>query len=160
MASALMVIGVSAWYPDKYKKIIYYRAITVSLTAMFKSSVTASARLLRADFLPPANEVCEGYVFTRACHSVHGGGGGGRRYPSMHCRWYPSMSCSRSGGGLQAHTQGGSWGVWPVGGHQAHTQGRMCIPACTDADPPPTATAAGGTHPTGMHSCCASNCSL
>ena len=26
------------------------------------------------------------------------------------------------------------------------------IPACTEADPP-TATAAGGTHPTGMHSC-------
>ena len=23
-------------------------------------------------FLPPANEVCEGYVFTRVCHSVHG----------------------------------------------------------------------------------------
>ena len=26
-------------------------------------------------FLPPANEVCEGYVFTRICHSVHRGGG-------------------------------------------------------------------------------------
>ena len=25
--------------------------------------------------LPPANEVCAGYVFTRVCHSVHGGGG-------------------------------------------------------------------------------------
>ena len=24
-------------------------------------------------FLPPANEVCEGYVFTRVCHSVHEG---------------------------------------------------------------------------------------
>ena len=24
--------------------------------------------------LPPANEVCEGYVFSRVCHSVHGGG--------------------------------------------------------------------------------------
>ena len=24
--------------------------------------------------LPPANEVCEGYVFTRVCHSVHRGG--------------------------------------------------------------------------------------
>ena len=23
--------------------------------------------------LPPANEVCEGYVFTPVCHSVHGG---------------------------------------------------------------------------------------
>ena len=26
-------------------------------------------------FLPPTNEVCEGYVFTPVCHSVHGGGG-------------------------------------------------------------------------------------
>ena len=25
--------------------------------------------------LPPANEVCEGYVFTGVCHSVHSGGG-------------------------------------------------------------------------------------
>ena len=24
-------------------------------------------------FLPPANKVCGGYVFTRVCHSVHGG---------------------------------------------------------------------------------------
>ena len=28
-------------------------------------------------FLPPANEICEGYVFTGVCHSVHRGGGGG-----------------------------------------------------------------------------------
>ena len=94
--------------------------------------------------------------------------------------------------GLQAHTQGGSWGVWPGGspgphpggswgvwfgglqahtwgvsrltrgglqahtwmGLQAHTQGG--IPACTETDTPhpqQTATATGGTHPTGMHSC-------
>ena len=26
-------------------------------------------------YLPPGNEVCEGYVFTRVCHSVHMGGG-------------------------------------------------------------------------------------
>ena len=25
-------------------------------------------------YLPPANEVCEGYVFTGVCHSVHGEG--------------------------------------------------------------------------------------
>ena len=29
---------------------------------------------LVAIFLPPANIVCEGYVFTCLCHSVHGGG--------------------------------------------------------------------------------------
>ena len=40
------------------------------------------------------------------------------------------------------------------GGHlQAYTRGGG-IPACTVADTPPQrATAAGGTHPTGMHSC-------
>ena len=27
--------------------------------------------------LPPANEVCKGYVFTRVCHSVHRVGAGG-----------------------------------------------------------------------------------
>ena len=105
--------------------------------------------------------------------------GGGGWYPSMHCRWYPSMPCSmpcsrspvwgvvsqhalqvsrltargeveQSGQrGLQAHTQGEVEGSG-LGGLQAHTQG--CIPACTEADPP-TATAVGGTHPTGMHSC-------
>ena len=37
-------------------------------------------------------------------------GGWGVCYPSMHCRWYPSMPCSRSWGGLQAHSQGGSGG--------------------------------------------------
>ena len=70
-------------------------------------------------------------------------------------------------GGLKAHTQGGklkslAWGVSRptsgvspgphLGGSQAHTQGG--ITAYTEADPPPQmATAAGGTHPTGMHSC-------
>ena len=37
---------------------------------------------------------CEGYVFTRVCDSVHRG----VCYPSMHCRWHPSMPCSRSPG--------------------------------------------------------------
>ena len=48
-------------------------------------------------------------------------------------------------GGLQAHTWGGSPGP-QLGG---------CILACTEAEPPlpQMATAAGGTHPTGMHSC-------
>ena len=51
-------------------------------------------------------------------------------------------------GGLQAHTQGVSRSTW--GGLQAHTR-EGCIPACIEADPL-TATAAGSTHPTGMHS--------
>ena len=45
---------------------------------------------------------CEGYVFTRVCQSFCSQGGE-VCYPSMHCRWYPSMPCSRgmcSGGCL------------------------------------------------------------
>ena len=78
------------------------------------------------------------------------GGGGNGWYPSMHCRWYPNLPCSRSRGGrggiptclagFQAHTQGGSWGVWPG----------ACIPACTEADTPNGYCC---LNPTGMHSC-------
>ena len=44
---------------------------------------------------------------------------------------------------VQAHSQGGSWGGSAPGG----------VPAWGCGETPPTATAAGGTHPTGMHSC-------
>ena len=80
------------------------------------------------------------------------------------------------GGGLQAHTQGRGWGVWPggspgphLGRAQAHTGGEVSRPTPGGSrsrgvypsmhwgrhPPPPqhTATAADGTHPTGMHSC-------
>ena len=30
--------------------------------------------VMRPVWLPPANKVCKGYVFTPVCHSVHGGG--------------------------------------------------------------------------------------
>ena len=51
--------------------------------------------------------------------------------------------------------------MWPWGCIQAHTWGAGPrpggggIPACSETEPLPQqmATAAGGTHPTGMHSC-------
>ena len=68
------------------------------------------------------------------------------------------------------HGSGGAWsrgGAWSWGVHGpggmygsvgAWSQG-IGIPPCTEADPLPplgeTATAADGTHPTGMHSCLA-----
>ena len=53
--------------------------------------------------LRPATKLGQGYVFTHVCDSVHSG----VCYPSMHCRWYPSMPCSRSPrGGLLL---GGAW---------------------------------------------------
>ena len=37
-------------------------------------NITSLMSLFSSQFLPPANEVCEGYVFY-TCLSVHGGGG-------------------------------------------------------------------------------------
>ena len=72
------------------------------------------------------------------------GGGSPGPYPKGKLRGLAWGSPGPHLGGLKAHTQGGV---------QALTQG-WCIPACTGADsPPPTATAAGSTHPTGMHFC-------
>ena len=98
--------------------------------------------------LPPSNEVCEGFVFTRVCHSVQGGW-----YPSMQCRWYPRIPCRSPGGwvvsqhalqvsrstsgdklrglawrSLQAHTQGGSPGPHLEGYPSMHC-GRPPTPA-------------------------------
>ena len=54
-------------------------------------------------FLPPANEVCEGYVFIRVCHSVRG-------VLSQHALQVVSQHALQqvSRGGFHAHTQGGS----------------------------------------------------
>ena len=43
-------------------------------------------------------------MFTGVCLSTVGG-----YYPSMHCRWYPSMPCSRSPG---PHQRGKWRGIW------------------------------------------------
>ena len=93
------------------------------------------------------------YVFTRVCLSTGEGG----------------LQAQGEVGGSLGSYPGGRLGIWP-GGVQAHTQGkvrglgvgcpgpgpvgRLCIPVCTEVDPPKqTATAADSTHPTGMHSC-------
>ena len=165
-----------------------------------------------SQLLPAATKLGQGYVFTRVCVSVHGGG---LVVVSQHAlQVVPSMPCSRSPGGVvsqhalqvvsQHALQQVSWGrvvfqhalqvvsqhalqqvSKPTpsgevegsgqGGLQAHNRDRespgphlgrgvsrttpgegVCIPGCTEAEPPSppwTATAAGGTHPTGMHSC-------
>ena len=83
-----------------------------------------------SSLLPPANEVCEGYVFTRVCLSA----GRGVSRPKPRGGWGVWQ-----GGSPGPHGEGG-WGVWR-GGLQAHTRGRLCpglggIPACTEADTP------------------------
>ena len=87
--------------------------------------------------LPPANEVYR-------CLSIQGG-------------------CLLSGG-VVACSRGAVWfrGVWSWGGcacSGGSGPGGACSRGVPGGDPPPTATAAEGTHPTGMHSCHV-NCSL
>ena len=107
--------------------------------------------------LPPANEVSGKAIFSEAYvkNSVHKGGGGGGipvciagGIPECFAGIWEGGGISACLAGLQAHTQGGSWGVWPGGGLQTHTQGGVSQHALRQA-----ATAVGGTHPTGMHSC-------
>ena len=106
--------------------------------------------------LPPANEVCEGYVFTHMCQSFCSGGG----IPA--CLAGGILACLAGlQGGVSQHAlqvsrptpkgevEGSGWG-----GLQAHTLVRGVYPSMHWGRPsPPTATAAGCTHPTGMHSC-------
>ena len=79
----------------------------------FPNQICAPASIKAIFFLllPPANVVCEGYVFTGICLSTLGGGW----YPSMHCRWYPSVPCSRSPGGSYPSMPCRSLGPHPGG---------------------------------------------
>ena len=81
---------------------------------------------------------------------------------SVQCLGQPKgggLGGSGWGEGVQAHTRSGGSQPMPGGVVQAQAQGEVsrpkgCIPACTEADTPQQmATAAGSTHPTGMHSC-------
>ena len=87
-------------------------------------------------FSPPADEVWgQGNVFTGVFDSVDRGvhGPGGCMVPGG--AW--SRGCMVPG----VHGPGGAWS-WGL----VHGPGGL-------VETPPTATAAGGTHPTGMHSC-------
>ena len=100
----------------------------------------------------------------------------GGYYPSRHCRWYPSMPCSRSQGGaipaciaggipacLAAGLQGkGSAPVGvpgPRGGlllGDAWSRGCLVWEVCPGGclvEAPRDGYCCGGTHPTRMHSC-------
>ena len=94
--------------------------------------------------LPPAMKLGQGYIFTGICDSVHRGeclvwGLPGLGGPVCSGRCLVWGVCLVLGGLLLR----GAWsrsGVLVPGG----------LPG---GDPPGKATAAGGTHPTGMHSC-------
>ena len=88
-----------------------YNSSIQQVCVKFCISLAQQARSLADALLPPANEVCEGYVFTGVC--LHRGGGlhpGGADPPDTDPHPHPS--------GTMGYGQG-----------------------------------AGGTYPTGMHSC-------
>ena len=112
--------------------------------------------------LPPATKLGQGYIFTGVCHSVNGGvpGPGGYLVPGGVCSWrglLPGGAWSQGGllwgvpgpGGLLPGglLQGGAWS-WGVPGPWGVSAPGGCL-----VETPRMATAAGGTHPTGMHSC-------
>ena len=88
-------------------------------------------------FLPLATKLGQGYIFTGVCHSVNRG-----------------VSAPRGSalGGVSAPGGSATRGVSAPGG--VWSRGKWSAPGgCLMETPPRTATAAGGTHPTGMHSC-------
>ena len=117
-------------------------------------------------FLPPAKEVWGKVIFSEACvkNSVHWGGG------ALPGPGVGVCVCSEGGawsGGVCVPSPGGAWsgvawsgGAWSGGcllqggpGPGGSCSQGGCSPGVPGGDLPGTATAAGGTHPTGMHSC-------
>ena len=98
----------------------------MTLTLAFKWAFTLNEGECESEFLPPAKEVWGKVIFSQACvkNSVHRGVPG------------PRGVCS--GGGAW------SWGALLPGGLLRGEAG---------GDHPGMATAAGGKHHTGMHSC-------
>ena len=89
--------------------------------------------------LPPATKLGQGYIFPGVSDSVHRGGG--------------IPACLAAGGVLSQHALRRRGVPAPRGSAPRGvpgSEGRV-----HGGDPSSrTATAAGGTHPTGMHSCC------
>ena len=129
------------------------RCVTLQMTRYYSTSSVTFKR-----FLPPANEVCEGYVFTPVCQSfcssVHRGGVPGQVHPrQVHLQACSPPAATPPG---QVHPQAGT-PLLPdrYTPRQVHPPGRYTPQAST----PPGAVHAGrygqqvsSTHPTGMHS--------
>ena len=92
--------------------------------------------------------VHRGGVWSRGC-LVQGAGG----------VWSKGWGCLVLGGGVWSRGVPGPGGVWSQGGCLVLGKGGL-VPGgwVSGGDPPRTATAAGGTHPTGMHSCLKLKC--
>ena len=122
-----------------------------SKTVLNSKNPVLKSRSMHIFFITACNEVGQGYVFTRVCDSVHGGG-----VLSQHALQVISQHALQQvlGGVLSQHA------LQVVSQHALQqVSGGVCsgggVPGPGGAwwRPPRMATAAGGTHPTGMHSC-------
>ena len=106
-----------------------------------------AVRTKKSVFLPPENEVWGKIIFSEACvkNSVHRRG---CLLRGLLC----GGACYWGGGLLLGYLLRGGllWGVPALGGGVPALEGGLLPGGCRD--PPMMATAAGSTHPTGMHS--------
>ena len=106
---------------------------------MWKYSCPMRVTLPVTIYLAPANEVCEGYVFTGVCHSVHRGGGMRGCFLGVHAWLLPVGACMVAPGGVCGSSRGGMCGCSGVyvvvleggvcgcsGGHAWLLLGGMC----------------------------------
>ena len=94
--------------------------------------------------LPSATKLGQGYVFTRVCDSVRGGGSQGP-HPEGRLRGLAWGGVSRPT--PRGEVEGSGWG-----GSPGHTWWGSASLHTGIYSLSPTATAAGGMHPTGMNS--------
>ena len=109
-------------------------------------------------YLPPAKKLGQGNIFRSMCQEFCSRGRGRGGSPGQH----PGGRLRGLAGGLQAHTQGDLQAhTWEGGSSPTPTGSQTdpggspdphpCTPACNGAYTPwQTATAVGGTHPTGI----------
>ena len=123
--------------------------MSIGLATQKKPVMDNNLISLRNLLLPPANEVWGKVIFSQACvkNSVHRGDACSRVGAVPAPGGVPGL-----GGG--ACSQGGACsrgGACSLGSCLA--LGVPALEGVPGRDPPGTATAVGGTHPTGMHSC-------
>ena len=128
------------------------------------------SKIRHVSYLTPANEVWDKVIFSEACvkNSVHRGGAwSGRGAWSWGCLVWglPGPGGCMLRGVSRPTAKGKLRGIWSrptakgeIEGDLVQAQSQGGISGGSGwgvcGDPPPmTATAAGGTHPTGMHSC-------
>ena len=97
-------------------------------------------------YLPPANEVSEGYVFTPVCHSVHRG-----VCAPVHAGIHPQEADNPSPRKWYPPSQEADTPRKQTPSQEADTPRKQTPPNAVNAGI--YGQQAGGTHPTGMHTC-------